>query len=1067
MKVKNLCLLLFFAWGVSVFAQNSLTVNHLRCEYMTEPLGIDIPHPRMSWELVSNESNKKQKAYQILVSTDEQELARDRANMWDSKRVAGEHTNQIAYQGKPLKANTLYYWKVRVWDEKGKPTAWSSASRFFTGPGQQWNASWIGEKMEPIFPEDRYYPITGYRSSPAHSPDEKKWVLIDLGVPKTFDAIKIHPIDERTWVFPSRFTIEIALHADFSDARMLVKETEKDLKYGYDEFYYKKFSPAPTARYIRLNVEKLPESEREWKDKSKITWEFGLSEIELLHNMENVALQAKVIVSDTVEKLDHQYEARCLTDGYLKPTDKKNYVDNIPPSPLLRGEILVSKKVKHAFLSASAMGLYEAYINGKRVGSQQLAPEFTDYDQHLQYQTFEVTGLLVAGKNAVGVMLADGWYLGHRWSYPNRGGYGMFREFIGQLTVFYEDGSSEIFGTDSSWKMEPQGPVREASYFIGEVYDASYEQPGWNMPDFDASRWREVSAYPASIAPLCAQMNEPVAIIKEIKAKSVHKTGKNKYVFDLGQNIPGWVSISLPYNPGHPIRLRHGEELYEDGTLYTANLRAAKQIDIYKPAAKATRVTYEPRFTYHGFRYVEVEGLTQEPSPDCITGKVVASSSPVVSHFECSNKDINQLWSNIRWTLWGNLISIPTDCPQRDEREGWMADAQIFSQTAIYNLDMAAFYSKWERDIRDSQLEDGRFPDIAPHDGTQRWSFNGPGWADAGVIIPWQLYRNYNDTTVLSKSFEAMKKFVDFNYKSNPDLLWKKNKGWYGDWLNGNNIIAEDYPNRGGEVPDVIFSTAYFAYSTELTARAARILGKKAEDKYYSELATRIRDTFVKKFVSPEAIIEGNTQAGYAIALQFDLLPVALREKAAQHMVEAIKHYDNRISTGIHCTIFLMNQLVKYGYADIAYQLLTSHRFPSWLYSIDQGATTIWERWDGYVAGRGFQGRWMNSMNHVAIGAVGEWLYRHVLGIQLDQNKNAFENFVIAPKINKDIAWAKGNYHSINGNIAVAWKTHDGIFELDITVPANTEATVVLPVSGKKLKTGSGIYHYEEKLPVQ
>jgi alpha-L-rhamnosidase len=531
----------------------------------------------------------------------------------------------------------------------------------------------------------------------------------------------------------------------------------------------------------------------------------------------------------------------------------------------------------------------------------------------------------------------------------------------------------------------------------------------------------------------------------------------------MGQNMVGWCRITLPYNPKKTITLRYSEMLQDDGSLYMANMRAAKPEDVYNPADEQN-IDYEPKFTYHGFRYVEVSGLTRSPQLDIIRGKMVASSSPETGVFITSNKDVNRLWENIRWTQWGNLISIPTDCPQRDEREGWMADAQIFSQTAIYNLDMAGFYTKWARDIRDSQLKDGRFPDYAPHDDKWRTFYNAPGWADAGVVIPWRVYQNYNDTKILSQQFEAVKKFVDFNHKHNPDLVWKNIRAHnYGDWLNGNTIRSNDYPKTGGQVPDDVFATGYFYYSTNILANMAKLLGKTEDYKKYSALASNIKKVFNEKFVSADGIIEGNTQAGYALALQFGLLPEELRVKAAAHMVEAIKAYDYRISTGIHSTIWMMKQLSEYGYDDIAYQLLLSRRFPSWFYSIDQGATTIWERWDGYVAGRGFQDAGMNSFNHVAIGAVGEWMYSHILGIRLDESQPGYRHFYIKPQPGKDLEWAKGSYHAITGNIEVSWTNKDKTFILDINVPVNTEATVVTPFDNKTYRVGSGKYSYTVK----
>jgi alpha-L-rhamnosidase len=1046
-----LSVLLFAVYGN---AQRNVGVENLRCEYMKDPLGIDIEHPRFSWELSSDENGKRQKAYQILVSTDASALKEDRADVWNSKKTAGNASNQIACKGSPLQANTLYYWKVRVWDEKGKPSEWSPVARFLVGPltAGDWKAQWIGEKETPVAPEDRYYTFQGYRSVQASQPDAYKWVVIHLESEQTFDAVKIYPIASKEHIFPLRFTVETASSPDFADARVIADESAKDVAVQSAEFYYKKLSAPATGRYIRLNVTRLAPAE---KDGS--AYEFGISEFEVLKDRENIALHRRVSVSDTTT-LDYEYEAQWITDEHIKPSNLKNYVDHIPPSPLLRKEIQIARKVAGAYYSVSALGLYEAYINGRKVGRQVLAPEFTDYDSHLQFQTFDVTGLLEQGTNALGAVLADGWYAGARWSYPNRGGYGYFRKFIGQLLVFYEDGTTEIIGTDGSWKMQPQGPIREASHFIGEVYDAAYEQNGWDKPGYDDSRWQAVSVYPDEKQNLCAQMNEPLAVIQEIKPVAVHKIGHHKYIFDLGQNMAGWVRLTLPYNPDRPVRLRYGEWLYDDGSLYVDNLRGAKQIDLYRPAGEAT-LSYEPRFTCHGFRYVEVDGLTQTPRLDNLLGKVIASSSPVASSFECSDNDVNKLWSNIRWTLRGNLTSAPTDCPQRDEREGWMADAQIFSQTAVYNLDMAGFYTKWARDIRDSQLKDGRFSVIAPHDGRWRDLFNAPGWADAGAIIPWRVYENYNDREILARQYDAMKRFVDFNRRHNPDLIWRHVRGHdYNDWLNGNWIVADDYPKEGGSVPNEIFATAYFAHSTEIVAKSARLLGKTDDYKYYGELAARIREAFVKEFVAPDGKITGDTQTGYALALQFGLLPAELRDKAAARMVEAVKKYDYRISTGIHGTYMLMEQLAAYGYADVAYRLLLSRRFPSWLYSIDQGATTIWERWDGYVAGRGFQDAGMNSFNHVAIGAVGEWLYRHILGIQPDEGQPGFRRFTVKP-LPGTLAWAKGNYHSINGNIEVAWTNDGNTFRLDLTVPANTTAAVVMP-DGRTYEASSGKHRF-------
>jgi alpha-L-rhamnosidase len=1014
---------------------------------LKNPLGIDVQHPRLSWELVSEAKNKKQKAYQILVSTDSLALTLDRADVWDSKKKISVQTNQIACQGKPLKPFVLYYWKVRVWDENETPSEWSPAAHFLVGPlsAKDWTAVWIGDRETPVPPENVYYTYGGFRSGISAQADVNKWIVIDLGKEQSFDEIKLHPLQKDEKLFPLRFSVEAASSDRFGKSKVLADESASDIT--VQECYAKKF-PAVTGRYLRVKVSRAPLL-------SEGKYIYGLAEIEVLDKGKNLALNKKVQVSDYLVE-NGNWDPYLLTDGYLKPTGLHDYFANIPPSPLLRRDISISKKIRKAFYYTSAMGIYEASINGKKVGNQIFAPEFTDYDNHLQYQTYDVSNMLQNGANTLGVMLADGWYAGARWSHPWRGGYGFFRKFLGQLMIYYEDGTSETVATDNTWKYLAQGPVTEAAYFKGEIYEAKNEQKGWDKPGYNDSKWIAAASSPDEKGSLCAQMNEPIAIISEIEPLSLRKIDSDKYIFDMGQNMVGWCNISIPYNPGKAITLRYSEMLNSDGSLYMANMRGANPVDVYHPGSEQS-ISYEPKFTYHGFRYVEVSGLTQSPQLDIIRGKMVASSSPETGVFLTSNRDVNKLWENIRWTQWGNLISIPTDCPQRDEREGWMADAQIFSQTAIYNLDMAGFYTKWARDIRDSQLEDGRFPDFAPHDGKWRNFFNAPGWADAGAVIPWRVYQNYNDTEILSKQYEAIKKFVDFNHRYNPDLVWKNIRANnYGDWLNGNTIRSDSYPKSGGKVPDDVFATGYFFYSTDILAKTAKLLGRTEDYRKYSALASSIKKVFNEKFVSADGIVEGNTQAGYALALEFGLLPEELRSRAAANMVEAIRAYDYRISTGIHTTIWMMKQLSEYGYDDIAYQLLLSRRFPSWFYSLDQGATTIWERWDGYVAGRGFQSPGMNSFNHVAIGAVGEWMYSNILGIRLDESQPGYRAFLIKPQPGKVLEWAKGSYHAITGNIEVSWTNRDNTFTLDINVPVNTEATVVVPFENKTYKVGSG-----------
>ncbi len=736
------------------------------------------------------------------------------------------------------------------------------------------------------------------------------------------------------------------------------------------------------------------------------------------------------------------------------------------PSPLLRKEFALKsgpgRQIRRAMLYSSALGLAEITLNGEKIGSECLAPEWTDYHTRVCYQAHDVTGLLhkegSAPGNTLGATLADGWYIGPVFSFPARGAFGLDRRFIAQLEIEYENGERQTIATDGTWSIDRDGPVRSASLYDGSDVDERLMPHGWDLPGFDDSHWPRVTVDDSVRITLSAQMNEPITIIRTLPAIKAAQVGPATFIYDLGQNMVGWCRLAIPGYRGDSLRLRYAEVLNEDGTLYTDNLRGAKQTDAYIGPPRDT-ARFAPPFTYHGFRYLEIRGLDRPLPLQAVTGEVIASSARVTGDFECSSNDLNQLWKNIQWTQWGNMTGVPTDCPQRDERAGWMGDAQVFSQTGIYNMDMAAFFTKWIGDIRDSQNPDGAYADFSPMVGYSKSFYNAPGWADAGVIVPWRLYENYGDKRILATHFRSMCRFIDYIHRMNPGHIWSKATGMhYGDWLNGNTIRGSDYPKEGGEVPIDCYATAFYYYSTTLLAKSAKRIGETAAASRYGVLAGQIRAAYNRRFVKADGSIQGDTQAGYALALAFGLLPESLRPLAAQRMAAAVHRYDDRVSTGIQSTIRMMNQLCDYGYAQLAYTLLESDRFPSWLYSIRQGATTIWERWDGYVKGRGFQDRGMNSFNHYAIGSVGEWLYSHILGIAPDTGAPGFSRFLIRPLPGGSLTWAGGSYESINGMIRTKWEIKQNHFFLQLEVPPNTTALVRIPRSvngGPKAPAGS------------
>ena len=723
---------------------------------------------------------------------------------------------------------------------------------------------------------------------------------------------------------------------------------------------------------------------------------------------------------------------------------------------LFRKEFRAENGIRRATAYVTGLGLYELRINGARVGDQLLSPEWTDYHKRVQYQIYDVTQILKSGGNAVGAMVGEGWYSGRLMGIPGNA-YGSYPRFLLQLEIAYDDGRVDTVVTDDSWRATEESPIVSSGIYDGEVYDARKEARGWDMPGFDESAWHQARIVDDDGAALVWQRNEPIRVVKDLSPAAITESKPGTYVFDMSQNMVGWCRIRASAPAGTTMTIRHAEMLNDDGTVYVENLRGAPQIDKYTFRGEGDEV-FEPHFTYHGFRYVELTGLPSRAATDSVLGRVFYSASPDTGAFECSEPMLNQLWQNVLWTQRANLMSTPTDCPQRDERFGWMGDIQAFSQTAIFNMDMAAFFSKWVVDIRDDQADDGRYPDFAPHPGIRtKASLGVPAWGDAGTVVPWRCYQNYADTRMIAEHFESARRWVEYIRSNNPDLIWANGRGNnYNDWLNADTVIAKDWPKKGGAVPPDVFATAFFAHSTEIVAKMAGVLGRNEDAKQYGALFEAIKAAFNVRFVDENGRIEGDTQAGYALALNFNLLPDALRPKAVEHLVEGFKRYGGHLSTGIQTTHRLMLELTRNGLNDEAWRLILLRDFPSWGMMIENGATTIWERWDGYVKGRGFQDKGMNSFNHWAFGAVGEWMYRTILGINLDESQPAYKHFEIHPQPGGGVTWAKGSYNSIRGMISIAWKQEGATFTLEVVVPANTSATVYIPAKDAGVVTESG-----------
>lgn len=704
------------------------------------------------------------------------------------------------------------------------------------------------------------------------------------------------------------------------------------------------------------------------------------------------------------------------------------------PSGYFRGEFEAGENLISARLYATAHGLYEPYVNGGRVGDHKLAPGWTDYRDRLMYQTFDITDRIRVGRNAVGSILGEGWWSGFYGSDRRQQGYhwGHFPEVWMQVLLEYANGRTEVIGTDSSWRYA-YGPILYSDLLMGEYVDARLDLGDWSAPGFDASSWTPAVVRDGDLHALVGMSDEPIRVMEELPAQSVREVG-GSWIVDFGQNLSGLVRFDFTESAGTTIRIRYGELLDEDGALYTENLRTAEATDVYVCAGEGPE-RFEPTFTSHGFRFAELTGLSSAPPLSSMTAITLRNDIPWSGTLLTSDDQVNQLERNIRWGQRGNFVAVPTDCPQRDERLGWTADAQVFFPTAAYNADVLSFFSRWMRDVRFGQTADGSFPDVAPK--ITILTEGAPAWGDAGVIIPWELYLAYGDKRILAESWDSVHRWIDFLAENNPDLIWRRRVGKnYGDWL-----------QIDCETPRDVLATAYFAHSTDLVAQIARVLDKPADAAGYASLAERIRLAFAEHFAGPDLKIEGDTQTVYLLALAFDLFPEPARATLADHLVRTIVDHDTSLTTGFVGVPLLCPVLTKIGRSDLAYALLQRRDYPSWQYSIRHGATTIWERWDGWTEERGFQAPKMNSFNHYALGSVGEWMYRTMGGIDQERGSAAFRETVIAPVPGGGLSWVKAAYDTPLGRIASDWQFEDGRFTLSVSIPPGSGARVVLPAA--------------------
>lgn len=970
--------------------------SNLLTDYLTNPLGIGSDKPTFSWRVFDSD----QVAYQIQVATSEQRL--NKPDMWDSGRVQSRQSIAVPYAGKSLNSRSRYYWRVRIWDKSGKPGKFSFPAKFETSlmKSGDWQAQWV------VMPS---LGGNGYHSAFGSDVNDMKWVQIDLGKRAAFSKILLYPArpynfqrDEPGFGFPVRYKIEASDDPNFHELNtaLLVDRTDSDQPRPGTESVEISVKPT-TARYIRITAAKLHHPEGTQPV-------FALAEAQALNDQgSNLAMHAKVQAKDSIE--GHSWSTRMLTDGNLisSPPDQSSHI--------ARREFNVDKKISRARAYVTGLGYYELYINGNKIGDRVLDPARTEYSKRVSYSSYDVTGDIVQGRNCAGIALGKGW-----WSESQR--------FLLQLEIQFADGTSQKILSDGSWRRS-YGPIVENTLYNGETYDARRQLRGWNKPGFDDAKWEAAGVVKMPGIDLTAQTIQPIQVVKTMQPKTITTPKPGVYVVDFGQNFSGWCRINVAAPIGTKITLKHAELIYPDGTVNQENLRSARATDVYITEGIG-RETYEPRFTYHGFRYVQIEGWPGKLSKGDIAGRLVCTALAPRGVFSCSNDLINKIQECSWWGMITNYHSIPTDCPQRDERQGWTGDAQMTASALYYNFDMTPACVKFLQDIADAQGEDGSVPDTVPKVWGKQ---NGdPMWSAAYPVIVWQTYLHTGDKGILAQHYNGIKKFIDHLHSQTQDLILAHNT--YGDW-----VSVEGTPKD-------LISTGGFCWMTGMFADMAKALGRDADVRTYRDLQKSIGLAFNRAFYDPKTGIYGNgSQFSIAMPLALDIVPAEKREAVLATLVEAIEvKHKGHLSTGFIGTPFLLDALVKHGRADLAFKIVNQRTYPGWGYMIENGATTVWELWT-LATGNG-----MNSHNHPAFGFVSSWFYRVLAGLEPDPSNAGWSSFTVKPYVLGDLEWARATIDMLRGRVSSEWHIIPGGIKLAVTVPAGSNATICLPKLGKK-----------------
>ena len=988
--------------------ETTLTVGRLATERIDCPLGVEVSRPHLSWALTGGGRGAGQSAYRITAASSRERLEAGEADLWDSGRVHSDRCFEIAYDGKVLHSGERVWWRVQAWNAAGVACAPSAAAWFEMGllDHCDWQAEWLDIED----PEER-----------ADRAADVRWIW-SAASPLTAGA--------------QQFRYRLELQKPASEAQLLLAAKDDLLGVWMDGKQVELPAGVFWGTMLRLPIPSGAGTHLIAVQAKAASGGFmpgsGGALAALLKVRESGGAIRRLTGQDwrasaeappgwQAVEFDDSSWPRAQAAASAPPCDPR------PPraAQWARREFNIVKPLQRARLYATALGAYEIDINGQRLGTARLSPEITVATDHVFYQCHDATPLLKPGSNTLAALIGDGWYASaFSWQNERYSLGDSPRRFLAQLVLEYTDGSRDVIATDESWRLGPSA-VRSSEIYNGEDYDARREGCG-------CTQTASIGTAPATR--VVAQIGPPIRAVQSLAARKITRPRPGVYVFDFGQNFAGWCRLRVKGPAGSVVRLRYAEIIRPDGNVDMANLRGARATDTYTLRGDPAGEAYEPHFTYHGFRYVELSGFPGKPAVGSLEGIVAHSDAPQTGTLSLEHPLAQRIWHNALWSQRSNFFGVPTDCPQRDERMGWMGDIQVFLDAAAFNMDVDAFIRRFMAEVRAGRTADGAFPIVTP----QPRSFAElvtAGWSDAGVILPWTLYRRYGDTAVIEENWLPMQRWLDYVTAANPDFIWRNRRGLdLGDWL------SVDAKSPADETtPKALVATAFWARCASLMAEMAAAIGHAADAARYAAMRSNIERAFAREFVQPDGKVGNDSQTSYSLALRFGLVPAPLRAPAGARLAADIERRGTRLSTGFLGTPYLLDALADTGHERLAVSLLLQTKYPSWGYMIAKGATTMWERWNGDVGDVS-----MNSYNHYAFGAVVGFMYRRLAGIA--EAAPGFRRIAVDPIFDRRIGRVRARYDSCLGVIATDIQgDRHGLSQLTLELPANSVAAVRLP----------------------